>query len=263
MVDIQKDDYELLLDFYRDQPCKFLPNAFWKTERMLNHSSLKVERNSNDGLSFLMIREDSRILSCWSDKSKKPIPLYGDSIRLELALVHDDCLEIFKDFNFPQKTAFFRILHRGAPPDDSLPEGYHYERVNPYQDLALVASFINQCYENISVNEKTVDRWLNHPVYDPNLWVWIKETTNDQLAALGIGEIDHRVPEASLEWVQVHPDFQRRGLGRAIIGELLRHVSPKVDFTTVSGEVNNPSNPEKLYRQMGFKGSDFWWMLRA
>jgi ribosomal protein S18 acetylase RimI-like enzyme len=263
MVGMQKDNHELFLDFYRDQPCQFLPNAFWKTERLLNHSSLTVERNSNGGLSFLMIREDSRIFSCWCDKSKKTKPSIGDSIRFKLALVHGDCLEVFKDLNFSQKTAFFRILHKGAPPDDSLPEDYYYERVDPSKDLALVSSFINQCYQNIKVNKKIVESWLDHPVYDPNLWVWIKETGSDQLAALGIAEIDHRVPEASLEWVQVHPDFQRRGLGSAIVGELLRRVSPRVDFTTVSGDVNNPSNPEILYREMGFTGSDVWWMLRA
>jgi len=257
-----KENTALFLDIYRKDPCQVLPNSFWKTERVLNHSPLMVERNFNGGLSFLMIREESRILSCWCDKSKKSIPMNGDSILLELALVHEDCLDFFKDFNFSHKTAFFRILHRGAPPDDSLPEGYHYERVDPYQDLALVASFINQCYENIKVNEKIVESWLKHPVYDPNLWVWIKETQTDQFAALGIAEIDQRVTEASLEWIQVHPNYHRRGLGSAIVGELMRKVSSYVNFTTVSGEVDNPSSPEKLYRQIGFIGSDVWWRLK-
>lgn len=112
------------------------------------------------------------------------------------------------------------------------------------------------------MNEKIVKSWLKHPVFDPKLWVWIKESRTDQFAALGIAEIDHRVTEASLEWVQVHPDFHRRGLGRALVAELLRRVSPKVDFTTVSGEVNNPSSPEKLYRRMGFSGLDVWWFLK-
>ena len=260
---MQRDDFETLLDFYRDQPCQVLPNAYWKSERVLNKSRLFYERNSSGDFSSMMIREESRILSYWCDKSLKSIPLYGESRGLSMILVHDDCLEFFKDFNFSHKTAFFRILHKGAPPDNSLLEGYHYERVDPHQDLAMIASFINQCYENINVNGKIVESWLDHPVYDPNLWVWIRETRTDQFAALGIAEIDHRVPEASLEWVQVHPDYQRRGLGSAIIAELLRRVSPNVDFTTVSGEVNNPSNPEKLYRQIGFKGSDVWWMLKV
>ena len=176
--------------------------------------------------------------------------------------MHEDSYSALHDTNFPLKTAFFRIIHQGKPPENVPPESFHYEIVNADKDLAQVASFINQCYENISVNEKIVESWLDHPVYDPNLWVWIKETCTGQFAALGIAEIDGRVPEASLEWIQVHQDFQKRGLGKAVIGELLRRVSPRVDFTTVSGEVNNPSNPEKLYRQMGFEGSDVWWFLK-
>jgi ribosomal protein S18 acetylase RimI-like enzyme len=180
-----------------------------------------------------------------------------------MALVHDDCYQTLQNLNFSNKTAYFRIIHEGKPPKDVCEKGFQYQVVNPSEDLPRVASFINRCYENISVNERIVESWLDHPVYDPKLWVWIKESRTDQFAALGITEIDHRVPEASLEWVQVHPDFQRRGLGRAIVCELLRRVSPWVDFTTVSGELNNPSNPEKLYRQLGFKGSDVWWMLKV
>ena len=34
------------------------------------------------------------------------------------------------------------------------------------------------------------------------------------------------------------------------------------DFTTVSGEVDNKTNPEKLYRRCGFEGDDIWYVLR-
>jgi hypothetical protein len=31
---------------------------------------------------------------------------------------------------------------------------------------------------------------------------------------------------------------------------------------TVSGEVDNPTAPERLYRRCGFSGSDIWWAMR-
>ncbi|MFA5524645.1 MAG: hypothetical protein WDA24_09850 [Tissierellales bacterium] len=34
------------------------------------------------------------------------------------------------------------------------------------------------------------------------------------------------------------------------------------EFTTVSGEVDNDTNPERLYRSCGFYGDDVWWLLR-
>ena len=33
------------------------------------------------------------------------------------------------------------------------------------------------------------------------------------------------------------------------------------EFATVSGKVNNPTNPESLYRKCGFTGNDIWHIL--
>jgi len=260
---MSKDDIVELLDIYRSNPCQVLPNAFWKTAKVMENANLILERNASGGLETLAIQENSRLLSYWCGESCEKISKEVNFQEIQLALVHGACYTTLQNLNFLQKTAFFRIIHQGKPPKDIYPEGYHYHIVNPDKELPALTSFINKCYENINVNEKIVESWLDHPVYDPNLWLWIKETRTDQFAALGIAEINRRVPEASLEWIQVHPDHQRKGLGSAIVGELLRRVSPKVDFTTVSGEVNNPSSPEKLYRQMGFVGSDVWWLFKV
>ena len=36
----------------------------------------------------------------------------------------------------------------------------------------------------------------------------------------------------------------------------------KADFVTVSGECDNPTNPETLYRKCGFNGNDIWYVFR-
>jgi hypothetical protein len=35
----------------------------------------------------------------------------------------------------------------------------------------------------------------------------------------------------------------------------------KADFVTVSGRVDNRTNPERLYRRCGFEGNDVWCVL--
>lgn len=49
------------------------------------------------------------------------------------------------------------------------------------------------------------------------------------------------------------------GLGRYIVFELLKGTA---QFATVSGQCNNTTNPEKLYRKRGFTGTDMWHILR-
>jgi len=69
------------------------------------------------------------------------------------------------------------------------------------------------------------------------------------------------VPEASLEWVQVHPAYRGKGLGKALVNELSQRALEEVAFLTVSGEVESEFQPEQLYRRCGFTGDDVWWLL--
>jgi GNAT superfamily N-acetyltransferase len=81
-------------------------------------------------------------------------------------------------------------------------------------------------------------------------------------AALGIAEFDPMIDEGSLEWIQVLPAYRGRGLGQQIVFELLNLLHGKAAFTTVAGQVDNPTYPERLYRRCGFDGDDYWWVLR-
>lgn len=50
--------------------------------------------------------------------------------------------------------------------------------------------------------------------------------------------------------------------GKTIVLELLSRLKYIADFTTVSGEVDNKTNPERLYRRCGFQGDVIWYVLR-
>lgn len=178
-----------------------------------------------------------------------------------MALVHADALPAFSDLEFSQKEAFFRIIHKELSSDYNCPPGFSFVDVDLEIETPMVVEMIRACYSNIRVDHDIISSWKAHPAHDPTLWVWVFDDARNVPAGLGIAEIDLHVREASLEWIQVHPFYRGKGLGKAIITELLRRVAGKVDFTTVSGRVDNDTHPEQVYRQCGFTGSDVWWLL--
>ena len=106
-----KENSVLLLDIYRKNPCQVLPNAFWKTERVMEHADLFIERNLNGELKSLAIQENSRLLSYWCTKSDGRFSQQVDFQNFLLALVHDDCHQTLQNLNLSKKIAFFRIIH--------------------------------------------------------------------------------------------------------------------------------------------------------
>jgi ribosomal protein S18 acetylase RimI-like enzyme len=80
---------------------------------------------------------------------------------------------------------------------------------------------------------------------------------------LGIAELDKTIQEGSLEWIQVLPAYHGLGLGKGIVQKLLSRLEKEkqVKFATVSGQVDNVTRSEALYRSCGFKGNDVWWLL--
>lgn len=154
---------------------------------------------------------------------------------------------------------YFRLLHRlkniSVPILDA---GYSLCEI----DLADYAAHINHCYGAIGVTETQLREYTLRPVYDASLWLAVRHDQTGEIVATGIGELDTEVGEGVLEWIQVSEDHRGRGLGSFVVTELLRRMQMKAHFATVSGQCNNPCNPEGLYRNCGFVGNDIWHILR-
>jgi len=60
----------------------------------------------------------------------------------------------------------------------------------------------------------------------------------------------------------VLPEYRWQGLGTKLVLELLCRLKDKAAFVTVSGEVDNPTNLEMLYRKCGFSGDDVLFVIR-
>ncbi len=124
------------------------------------------------------------------------------------------------------------------------------------------AEHIGGCYSGIGIAESELQGYTQRKVYCPNLWLAVCDKATGKIVATGIAELDREIHEGVLEWIQVSPEYRGRGLGKFLVLELLFRMKPTADFATVSGQCNNPTSPEQLYRKCGFTGNDVWHILR-
>ena len=175
-----------------------------------------------------------------------------------MKILHQD---EFDEIDFRQyiDEPYFRLshnLHGLTVP--MLPQGYSLCKAT----LGDFAVHINSCYDGISITEAELQSYTTRPVYDAALWLAVMDEHTGTIVATGIAELDREIGEGVLEWIQVSKSHRGNGLGSYIVSELLWRMKDKADFATVSGQCNNRSNPQKLYRKCGFAGSDVWHILR-
>lgn len=180
-----------------------------------------------------------------------------------ITLVHD--ADYIAEQNYQGvDTLYFRLIHylENVEPIN-LEKTFAYKNVDTdsVNDLEEVDSIINKSYTDIQVDFNQVSQWTRAEVFDKDLWIFIIDVYKQKPVALGIAKLDKNVREGSLEWIQVIPEYRKRGLGQAVVNRLLLNMVGKADFVTVSGQVNNITNPEKLYRRCGFQGNDIWHVI--
>ena len=175
-----------------------------------------------------------------------------------MKILHQDDFDEVKNRQYTDEP-YFRLYHNltglSAP---KLPQGYSLCKAT----LVDFIAHINSCYDGIGITEAELRSYTARPVYDATLWLALKDDQTDSIVATGIAELDREIGEGVLEWIQVSEDHRGYGLASYLVSELLWRMNGKASFTTVSGQCNNASKPEKLYRKCGFTGIDVWHILR-
>lgn len=120
---------------------------------------------------------------------------------------------------------------------------------------------INACYAREHLTEEELLAYLSHPVYREDLWLAVKDRESGAIVATGIAELDARIGEGVLEWIQVLPAYRRKGLGSYVVCELLKRMGNQARFATVSGRMRNESAPLALYRSCGFVAPVLWHVI--
>ena len=156
-------------------------------------------------------------------------------------------------------TLYFKLIHHMEHIEQpTLPDGYRF--VCP--SATVLSDHISSCYVSDGASAAELESYRDHRVYSPDLWLAIVDEQSDRIIASGIAEIDLDIREGILEWIQVSPEYRRRGWGRIIVNELLLRMRDRSDFVTVSGKANDTSDPRALYERCGFEGAVIWHVLR-
>lgn len=185
---------------------------------------------------------------------------YWKAVRMalpeDMQIVHDDdfCSEMLARY---VDEPYFRLAHDLQVEPVAVPQGYSLSQGT----AAEFASHIEECYGN-GMTAAEVRTFTEREVYCRSLWIALRDDSTGKIVATGIGELDREIGEGILEWIQVSAEYRGRGLGSYIVNELLWRMKGKAKFATVSGQCNNPTNPEALYRKCGFAGKDVWHVMR-
>ena len=155
--------------------------------------------------------------------------------------------------------SFFKLIHRMNDIEKPVLDN-RYELV--CCELSEYAKHIAVCYNDIGISDEELIDYQTHTVYDRNLWIAVVEQGNATILAGGIAEIDTDIKEGILEWLQVTPEYRGKGLGKFVVNELLWRMKYKAEFVTVSGKVDNPTNPRGLYKACGFTDEEIWHVMR-
>lgn len=183
----------------------------------------------------------------------------GVSIPKNMKIIHDSEFDEKLLKKYVDKR-FFRLKHdlKNIPQFDI--EGIDFEIISP-DSVDELTDMINCSYahSDIHVTVEHIKSLTATIVYCPELW--IGAFSDGKLIGSILCDFDSEVGEGIIEWLQVLPDFRGKGIACALICKALKIMSGFAEFATVSGECDNITNPEKVYRKCGFNGNDVWHIL--
>jgi GNAT superfamily N-acetyltransferase len=249
-----KDNLEKI---YIENPTGILPTALWKTYEMYDDVKFVLECNQSEVDKLVIYDEDTLIL--YFDRNNKSIDINFN--KFHLALVNEKYLDSTFSCEYFEK--YFKLVHRLEYINEvNSSDKYEIKNVDFLTDIEEVGIFISRCYKDISVTTDTVKSWIQNDTFANDLWIWVKDKKTEENVALGIAEYDDIICEGALEWIQVLPNMQGKGLGSMIVNELLIRLKKNAYFVTVSGKIEDKDKAEKLYRKCGFEGNDIWMVSR-
>lgn len=257
----QADFHRALREVYQENPCQVLPGPLWQTLAGLADCETSVARGP-EGVNRLEAFTNDSLLIYWRRSGRQPSMLINRRLEYQrFALIHQDFLDPPTVAGFKAWESRYRLIYRPETSTEvSLPDGYRFQAaVDSAGGVAALQGHVAQA-ENPALD--FAQDWLNSPAFAPDLLLWLLDERNEQPVGLGVALLDSDLGEAVIEQVQIVEAYRGRGLGRALVQELLRRIGTRASFTTVSGIVEDRDNPGAFFRHCGFAGDDVWWWLR-
>ena len=164
----------------------------------------------------------------------------------------------------PVMGRYFRsYLSDPSPRPLGLPAAYEVIPFNPDQDLNKATLFINHAYPSLPAltTPERLQEMMSLPGYFPDGWFFLKHTQAGEIAGLAICGLCKELREGFIDWIQISQVFRKRKLGRVMVHEAIRRLSPHSDFITSSGSLNAPFAIGDLYKNCGFNQTRHWTLL--
>ena len=258
---------QALRSVYQENPCQVLPSSLWQTAPRLADFELAVGR-AGDTINRLEAWDSNSLYIYWRSAGRQPSLLIRRRLEtVQLALMHQDFLDSAIIAPFTQtRQPYYRLLHRHETlPAAALPAGFRFDpiRLDVEVEKERVLAMIAHNETDFTPTNETVEAWMQPPVLAPDLWLWVKDERIGMPVGMVAGVLDADIGEAMLAWVQVIPAYQKRGLGRALVAEMVRRAAAAARFTTVTGAFHywERDTAGDFFRGCGFAGDDVWWLL--
>lgn len=250
----QEDFLVKVKELYVQNPCQVSDLAFWKMAELCREG--ETHSVLNRGKTYLYTICDNRLVFYWSDDSEHFLLPPNEIGALEFLVLHEDFYRLITDklagFQVRESHPLlydFNFSHSIEQSDDFYIAEFDFSRE---QDYVVAAEMLNCCYETQHHTSVEVVGWRNLPVFDESLWLWVRSRANKEAVGLGISTYQESIRECYLDWIQVLPEHQGRGLGRLLVSETIRRAIGKSDIIRVTGIA------DAFYRKCGFSGSESW-----
>lgn len=147
-----------------------------------------------------------------------------------------------------------RLNHPLDPPHT--PQGFTIRPLKGLSESVAYVAMHRAAFGTLNMTEDWRARIIEHPAYQPNLDL-VAENEKGQLVGFCIGWMGEigGIKTGQIEPLGVLPDFQDRGLGRALLLENLRRMRKCGAINIlIDAESYNPSS-QHLYESVGFRDS--------
>jgi len=143
-----------------------------------------------------------------------------------------------------------------TPQPSALPAGYRVRPLAGASEAAAYAECHRAAFGSVSMTEQWRARTLQASGYTPELDL-VVEAPDGHLAAFCIAWLGHLAdydqPVGQIEPLGVHPDDQRRGLGRVILDEALRRLGQHSAGAVYVESDDDGGAAYQLYHAAGFR----------
>jgi mycothiol synthase len=136
-------------------------------------------------------------------------------------------------------------------PEIRLPEGFHFLDKMQLEFAENRATAHFSAFEPSRMSPDYYRGFMNAPSYDPELDI-VAVAPDGRFAAFAMGWADRELKISAFEPVGTHQDFQRKGLGTAVLREGMRRLKARgIETASVCCETDSAGN-RAFYQNAGF-----------